>query len=370
MKAFFNKNFVKVFNLSLFMLVGAALVSSCSDSKFKVNGEIEGGEGKSMLLEKSDFHGRWIPLDSVKVSSSGEFSLEADAPASPEIYRLSLDDRFIYFPVDSIEKLTVRSSVAGFGRDFSVTGTLQAERLAEFEKELMTLDINDSVKATAFKRNVYNKYLKDAKGSIISYYVLTKIVGNKPLYDPASKEDAKYYAAVATSFQEFKPSDPHTQMLRQVSLDAMQRKNNAEGKKVVLEANELTLIDVELPDENGKMVKLSDVAKQGKPTVVVFGMMNQPESPAFNVALSELYSRLGGRVNFYHISLDADQYVWRDAARNLPWITVFDQSGQTSDALVKYNVTSLPAFYIYNAAGSLVDRGENLRDLEKKLASY
>ncbi len=370
MKVIFNKNLVKLFNLSLILIAGSAILSACSEPKFKVGGEIEGGEGESLLLEKSDFHGRWIPLDSVKVSSSGKFSLESDAPASPEIYRLSLGDRFIYFPVDSVEKLTIKTSASGFGSDFTVTGTSQAEKLAEFEKELMKQNVSDSIGLAEFKRGVYNKYLKDARGSILSYYVLTKIVGGKPLYNPLDRTDAKYYAAVATSFQEFKPADPHTQMLKQVSIDAMQRKNSAEGKKMVLEASELSLIDIELPDETGKKVKLSDIAKQGKPTVVIFGMMNQPESPAFNVALSEYYSQLGGRVNFYHISLDADQYTWRDAARNLPWTTVFDQSGQTSDALVKYNVSTLPAFFIYNSAGSLSDRGEDLQDLKKKLSSY
>ncbi len=81
------------------------------------------------VLEKSDFYGRWIPVDSTKVGDNGEFSIRSDAPASPEIYRLALCDRFIYFPVDSVESLKVTSDAADFGVRFSLEGTPQAARV-------------------------------------------------------------------------------------------------------------------------------------------------------------------------------------------------------------------------------------------------
>lgn len=354
-------------SMAVLSLASVFAMTGCGEARFKVSGEVEGGADKSLVLEKSDFHGRWIPVDSVKISNSGKYSFKPDAPASPEIYRLRLDDSFIYFPVDSVENLVINSPAAKFGTDFSVEGTEQAANLAAFEKELMTLDVkNDSVKEQ-FKKNTYNKYLKDSKGSIIGYYVLTKIVDGKMLYDPASPQDVKYYAAVATAFDQFRPNDPHTPMLRQVALGAVRRQNSEQGKSRVIEAEEITLIDVELPDENGKNVKLSDLAKNGKPTVLIFAMMNEPESPALNIALSDLYTRLGGRVDFYHVSLDADQYAWRDAARNLAWTTVIDPAGQTSNALRNYNVSALPTFYIYDASGSLSDRASTVAELSKKL---
>lgn len=365
------KNIEKFNKIFLAVLVALPLLTlgSCkNDANFKVSGEIEGGADKSMVLEKSDFYGRWIPVDSVKINSSGKYSVTSSAPASPEIYRLRLDDRFIYFPVDSVENLTVNSSLSTFGSDFTVEGSEQAVNMAAFEKELMALDINDATKTTEFKRNVYNKYLKDSRGGIIGYYVLTKIVDGKPLYDPESTEDAKYYAAVATSFDQFRPNDPHVEMLKNASLVLLRKRNSEKGKQLMMHAQEITLIDVDLPDETGNNVKLSDIAKNGKPTVLIFSMMNLPESPALNLALSELYNKMGGRVDFYQVSLDEDQYAWREAARNLTWTTVIDPAGQTSDALRNYNVSVLPTFYIYNSAGSLSDRAESIADLTKKLS--
>lgn len=352
-------------------LTAAALVSllvmcGCNrDPEFKVQGEIYGAEGKTLILEKADFVGRWIALDSTHISKSGSFSMESAAPASPEIYRLSMGDRFIYFPVDSIETIRVESSADKFGTEYTLSGTPQAELLARFDKELHAFGDLSSGDADTFKKNVYTNYIKDSQGSIISYYVLTKMVGGKPLFDPADKGDARYYAAVATQYEQYRPDDPHGKMVQTAAKEAMRRIQSEKGPKYTMEVPEITVIDIELPDEEGKNVKLSDMVGKGKKTIVVFSLMNAPESPGFNRELNNLRQTKG--VEYYHISLDGDQYVWREAAKNLPWTTVFDASGMTSNALLDYNVRSIPAFYIYDASGTLVDSAFTLDDLIKKL---
>lgn len=341
--------------------------ASCGEPKFRIEGEVEGAGGKTLVLEKSDFHGRWIAVDSAKVYDSGRFSIKSDAPASPEIYRLSLGDSFIYMPVDSVETLTVNTSAADFGRRFSLTGTPGAELLASFEKELLGLSSPDSAALAGFKRNVYTKYIKDGRGSIVSYYVLTKYYGGKPLYDPADHEDAKYYAAVATQFDNYRPDDPHGKMVKEVSINAMRARNSAMGKKTVIQANELRVLDIALPDTSGKTVRLSDLVGKGKPVVVIFSMMNEKESPAFNRELARIYSSRNGSVVFYQVSFDEGRYEWRDAVANLPWINVIDPNGTSSTAIMDYNVSNLPAVFLYNAEGDLVDRPATLRDLEKEI---
>lgn len=334
-------------------LLGASLVCSCGSPEFKVKGEIEGGGGKTVVLEKADFHGQWIPVDSTRIASSGSFSISAPAPASPEIYRLSLGERFVYLPVDSIETVTLVSSEAGFGNSFSLDGTPNARSLAAFEKELQQLHQPDSARLADFKKRVYGKYIQNAQGSIVGYYVLTKFHDGKPLYDPADPADAKYYAAVATQFEQYRPGDPHGRMVRQVSLDAMRRQNRESGRKHVVEAQELSVLDICLPDENNKTRKLSETVGKGKPVLLVFSMMNAAESPAFNRKLREVQGR---GYEIFHVCFDAGQYEWREAARNLPWTTVLDPNGTSSTALVDYNVTQLPALFIYDASGELISR--------------
>lgn len=343
------------------------VLASCGEPKFKIDGEVAGADGKTLVLEKSDFHGRWIAVDSTKINGSGHFSIKSEAPASPEIYRLSLGNDFIYIPVDSVETLTVNTSAKDFGRNFTLSGTPGAELLASFEKELISLSAPDSTALANFKRNVFTKYIKDGKGSIVSYYVLTKYFNGKPLYDPSDHEDAKYYAAVATQFDNYRPDDPHGKMVKEVSLNAMRARNSAQGKKTVIKANELRVLDIALPDASGKTVRLTDVVGKGKPVVVIFSMMNEKESPAFNRELARIYNSRNGSVVFYQVSFDTGRYEWRDAVANLPWINVNDPNGTASNALVDYNVTNLPAVFLYNAEGDLVDRPASLKDLESKI---
>ncbi len=346
-------------------LCALVFAASCSEKKMEVRGEIYGAEDKSVVLEKSDYSGIWIPLDSTRVDSRGQFSISTPAAAAPEIYRLVLDGRYIYFPVDSTETVTVTSSAREFGREFTLSGSAQAERMAAFEKALIHANLSHPDSAEAFKRTVYTDYIKESRGSVLSYYVLTKVLQDgSPLFDSEDPEDARYFAAVATQFSEFRPDDPRGRMLKEVSLRAMRNRNSARGKKTVIRANELKVLDIALTDENNQTARLSDRTGKGHPVLVVFAMMNTSDSPVFNRELERFRQSHPG-VDIYHISFDDDQYAWRDAARNLPWTTVIDAGGLSSSALRDYNVTSLPAFFIYDSAGDLQDRAESFEQLSK-----
>lgn len=345
----------------------ALLASSCGEARFKIKGEIYGADNQPVVLEKSDFHGRWVAIDSTRTDAKGAFSISRPAPAAPEVFRLAMDGKYIYFPVDSIETVSLSTSLDKFGTDFSLAGSPSAEALERFEKEVRALPDNISPDSlAAFKKSVFTKYMQSAQGSIVAYYTLTKTIGDKPLFDPTTS-DYKYFAAVATGFKEKRPNDPHTALLEQTSLRAIKQRNQEKGLHRQIEAEELSLIDITLPDETGKEVKLSDIVGKGKKTVLIFSVMNHPDSPAVNLALSNLYKAMGGNVSFYHVSLDDDQYAWRDAASNLPWTTVFDPEGAYSKNALSYNVGALPAYFVYSASGELIDRAFSVDDLRKKL---
>lgn len=353
--------------LGAFTALAICLGACNNEPKFNIEGEISGGEGKSIVLEKGDFSGEWVAIDSTKISNNGNFSFTESAPTSPDIYRLQLNDRYIYLPVDSTETLRVQSSLAKYGLEFSVTGSANAEQLTAFEKELMALGNPDAASMEKFKRDVYTKYIQNGRGSILAYYVLTKTHNGSPLYDPADTGDARYYAAVATQFDQFRPDDPHGKMVKEVSLNSMRNRNSAQGKKTVVEAPELKVIDINLPDTKGNNIALSSLVGKGKPVVVIFSMMNEKESPAFNRELGRIYSSHNGAVEFYQISFDTGRYEWREAASNLPWTNVIDPAGTSSSALADYNVGSLPALFLYNGNGDLIARPESIKDLESKL---
>lgn len=343
-----------------------AALGACSDNDFKIKGDIANADNEKIILEKADFSGIWSVVDSTRTDKEGKFKFSVPQQSGPDIFRLALDDRFIYLPVDSTETITVTSSKADFGHDFTLEGSEQARNMAAFEKDLLAFvpnfDNPDSL--DSFKRRVYNNYLHDTKGSIVSYYILTKTVGNRLLFDPAT-EDFRYFTAVATSFDHYRPDDAHTPILRELAKAGRSNYNELNGITKVIEATEVSVLEIEFDDENGKTQKLTDRVGKGKPVIVAFTLMRDGVTPEINRQLAEIYN--SGRADIYNVSPDPDQYGWREAVKNLPWTTVLDPSAGQDRVFLQYNVGQLPMFYLYNTTGDLVARSATVKGIKEKL---
>lgn len=345
------------------LVAGMAILTSCGGDQFKVKGDIYGADKTAVVLEKSDFQGFWVAIDSTRTNSKGSFSIKRPAPAAPEIFRLEVDGKYIYFPVDSTETVTVKTSLDKFGREYSLTGSAKAELMEAFDEEVMSLPAGITPDSLAsFKRRVFTKYMHGGQGSVVSYYILTKTVGGKPLFSP--KTDFRYFAAVANGFKEARPDDPRAALLEKTALEAMRENNSRSGRVLEIEADELKIIDIALPDVKGNVRKLSDVVGNGKQVAVCFTLLTHPDAPALNAELSKIHN---SGVDFYMVSLDPDQYAWRDAAANLPWVNVYDADGEYSKYARQYNVSNMPVFFIYGADGALKARANDVRELRKEL---
>lgn len=343
-----------------------SLAAGCGEKGFKIEGNVEGGDNEKILLEKADFSGYWAIVDSTRTDSKGNFKFTQPEQSGPEIYRLSLNDKFIYLPVDSTETLTVSTKKDAFGHDFKVEGSEQASRMAQFEKDLLAftpyIDNADSLKN--FKKHVYNQYMHDGKGQVMTYYILTKTIGDRVLFDPAS-EDYKYIVAVANSFNLFRPDDARTPYLVELAKAAQRHHNDQAGIHTVIDAEEIKMFEIALNDENGKERKLSELVGKGKPVILAFTLMRDGTTPEINRQLAELYR--SGRAEIYNVSPDRDQYGWKESASNLPWVTVLDPTAGQHKVFREYNVGSLPTFFIYNAAGELSGRAVSVKELREKL---
>ena len=126
----------------------------------------------------------------------------------------------------------------------------------------------------------------------------------------------------------------------------------------------MSFLDIELPNLKGEVVKLSSVA-EGKPVVINFTAYQAEWSPALNMTLGELYTKYHGQgLDIYQISLDSDVHFWKNAASNLPWVTVRDPQSVYSQIAGLYNVKQLPAIFILDRKGNLVKRVDDVKTLE------
>lgn len=353
----------------IFSALVTATAFSCNNKpQWHVDGRIEGAEGQTMYVEAST-DGRWYALDSVQLNSSGEFAFESDASGYPDIYRLRLGDKTLYFPIDSIETVTVISKASAFDHDYTLSGTEAAEMLMAVDRKVLTTMDQKGAKATPsdslLKRELSNMLLGDPSG-IVSYYIINKKIGGVPLFNPSDKNDLRIIGAVANAFNAHRPTDPRTNYLKHLFLD--NKKFGGVADTIV--ANEAALIDVDLFDRKGNKRSLAQTARDNKVVVLCFTNYGGEFSPALNIELNKLYTRHHGQgLEVYQIGFDNDEIHWRETASNLPWVTVYNSPTDGPVALANYNVGSLPTLFII-ANGELRDRVTNPSQLESAVAKY
>lgn len=353
---------MKIFIYFTVALLSASMLSACSDPEFTVKGTITDGAGKIITLEKADHAGFWIPLDSTEIKSSGAFSMSQIAPIAPEIYRLKLDGNYVYFPIDSIETVTVEAPAAHFATDFTLSGSENAKDLENFEKELIAYasKLQNPDSARNFKRRVYTEYLQNAKGSVVSYYILTKTIGDEPLFSTTG--DTQYFAAVATAMREYRPNDPRLELLTRTATTGRRAKSAEAGNHRVIEAPEISFIDIDLPSTDGKNIKLSSLTGKGEPVILIFSDLSNANTPALNAELRKIPG-----VKIYNVGFDDDQLQWRNAAINLPWTCVYANDTDAGKLVGDYQIAEIPTIFLINSTGNLEARCSSIEDLRKRL---
>lgn len=354
----------------LFAVAAVAMLSSCSGNQFKVDGTIEGaGEDVALVLEESS-NGMWLIVDSLAPGSDGSFSVSSEAPMVPNIYRLRMDDRAIYFPIDSLDHITIKTTLKGYDTDYTLSGSEHAELAMKIDKECMSLAGGKGTpeKIKAFKKKLAKEVIADPKG-IVAYYIINKSIDGEPLFDPLDDDDLRIIGAVANSFNTFRPNDPRTDYLVNTLLAGQQRRRASAMPTDTIQAVEVSLIDIKLDDYQGKSHKLSQVASQNNVVLLSFTMYQAEFSPMYNKLLNDIYSANKGRLEIYQVSLDEDNATWLQSAKNLPWITVYDPNGVNSLNVANYNLSGVPTTYIIKS-GQVVERVDDPNNLKSVVAKY
>ncbi len=348
--------------------MACVLLASCGGNTFSVTGTIEGATDTTQMVMEVSNNGMWLIADSVKFSKDGTFKVVQPAPQFADVYRLRYKAKSIYFPIDSVETVEITGNIRNFATDYVLSGTQLAEDMMAVDKKAMLMHEADSMSMTAWKKRLAQKILSEPS-SILSYYIINKYIGNTPLYNPQDKEDLKIIGAVANAYNTFKPGDPRTAYL--VALTVNNRRVASPAAVKTVEVEEIPLLDISLQDENGKVRNLSKVCAEGKVVVLNFTVYNAELSPAFNKILSDDYKKYKGRgFEIYQVAYDTDEFAWRQAAKNLPWITVYDSEGLNSMNLPKYNVGGFPAIFIINRKGEIAERVIDIEKLSSAIAKY
>lgn len=376
----------------LFCVALAAMTLGACNSgpQFKIEGEVTGADGKMLYLEASALEGI-VPLDSVKLKGNGTFAFTHARPASPEFYRLRLEDRVINFSIDSTETVVVKAPYAEFATGYTVEGSDNSTKIKELTMKQMalqgeadalykamqsrTIGVDEYQEKLAellknYKDDVKINYIFAAPNTAAAYFALFQKLNNYLIFDPLnSKDDVKCFAAVATSLNNFYPEADRSKNLYNIVIKGM--KNTREPQRANIEipedmVKETGVIDISLRDIKGNVHKLSDL--KGKAVILDFTVYQSAVSASHNYMLRDLYDKYASQgLEIYQISLDADEHYWKTTASNLPWICVRDANGIYSSIVSLYSIQSLPSIFLINKNNELSARGEAIKNLEEEV---
>ena len=126
--------------------------------------------------------------------------------------------------------------------------------------------------------------------------------------------------------------------------------------------------EIELKDNNGKKVKLSDL--QGKVVLIDFWASwcgpCRRENPNVVEAFSKYHkSKFTNAKGFevFSVSLDKNEQAWLEAIKkdNLTWDSHgWDKSGEFAK---QYKITSIPMAFLIDGEGKIVAKGQDLRGM-------
>jgi len=360
---------------------------------FTVQGSIEGASGQTLYLENLGVNAISI-VDSVKLGEDGSFSFTQPSAPMFDFYRLRLGRQVINLVIDSTETVTVNASQPTMQTGYTVQGSEDSQRLKELvmdqiglQQELkqitsdtqgMTLTtLRERVNETIgnFKTRIKNNYVLNDPASPLAYYALFSSIDGTKLFDVmGDRQDAKCYAAVATSLDLKYPDQPRTRHLKNVALKGMKatapvRPASDETIDMLSQITVTTgLIDIALPDVNENVKRLSDL--KGKVVLLDFTAFKTSYSAEYTLMLRGLYSKfaeLGFEI--YQVSFDADKHFWQTGASNLPWITVHDEDALDSKYISSYRVEALPTAFLISREGEVELRVTDVKNLESDISS-
>lgn len=344
----------------------SATLWSCSDSNnWNIKGNIDGGQGQTIYLEANTSRG-WICIDSTMINTSGDFEFSRPAANYPDIYRVRFNDKFIHFPVDSIETISLNSTATKFDRNYTLDGSDAAKKIMEIDSRINALIENPAVTVdsiTTLKQQLTDLWLTD-RHNLVAYYMLNKQIQGIPLFNPANRFDLKVFGAVATAMKETAPNNPRTNEIERIFLTNRALNNGATS---TIRTEGIDFFDMVLYDAMGNEQALTDIAKKNKVVLISFSSNTEDFSPALNNALNSLYERYHDKgLEIYQPSFDIDEFHWRESAKNLPWISVHGSQDAGASILRRYNVNILPTHFLVSN-GELVKRIVDLTTLEEEI---
>lgn len=383
----------------LMIFVANALVS-CGGSEeddadneagTKITGNISGANGQLVSLWVFEEEGE-RKIDSVVVAED-QFILHTETNELREyvieVGRSIIDvpnppNNVIYiFPDESAGDITISGNFPSVGDNYTISGDQNSEDFKAYLDFIQPIneqlnDQNNSSVAAGDELEVKLKALDSIAAQKQEYAV--DFINKKP-YSPVSwvmltefyppsgltnfdSTNLGYFELVATEMRAKYPYSDYPVFIDKSienTLAQLAQLNQNDGGDLAA--------DLAYEDPDGKVIKLSDL--RGQVVLIDFWASWCGPCRQENPNVVKTYNKYKDKgFTIYSVSLDTDKNKWIEAIKidNLSWPNhVSDLKGWQSEAAAKYEVNSIPATFLLDKEGHIID--QNLRGgrLEQRL---
>ena len=377
----------------VFFVLLALLAAGCKNHNLVING-IYPYEGHDILyLKKVDLKNP-VAVDSATINNSGKFRFKTTID-EPSFYTLGFDNNeFITIVAEPGDQINVEFKAKRLQNEYSVEGSVESEKIRKLDKKLgrtllkldsLTGEYNkiagndaEQEKATSLEKE-YLDVLNEQRTFNIAFILdnLSSLSAIKALYQSIDENtfvlykprDLQYLKLVSDSLSKYYPDISLTKSLMS-NLEEELNQMYADRITQAAEVADPVKLDANLKNIQGQRIRLSDVM-ENKYVLLSFWSAESRECISNNLFLKNVYSLYhNDGLEIYQVNLDANEETWRKSVNfdELPWINVREDDPSSPVTARIFNVTGVPANYLFDKEGNIIGKDLFGKSLKIKLS--
>ncbi|MDD3871751.1 MAG: TlpA disulfide reductase family protein [Bacteroidales bacterium] len=369
----------------------ATLAAGCGPKGgFTLEGQLNGSSGDSLVLEEMTADG-WQAVHTLVTDKEGRFNLE-DTASNPRLLLIQTPGKeYITLLVMDGDDVNLTADRDNVRSTISVTGSQQTQLLKELDSEtslaMQQLDsigriyeeqeakgdnpmlqqwITDEVgRIMDEQRTFVRSFIERHSSEPASLLALSHQLLQQPILD--ANNDFDLYERVDKELTARFPTSLLVKNLHEF-VETIKPQIEAARKIEEMVGNGKPAPEISLPNPEGQEVTLSSF--RGKYVLLDFWAGWCAPCRRENPNIVKAYNQFKNKgFEIYGVSLDRDRQEWLDAIKTdkLTWIHVSDLQFWNSPAAKQYGVQSIPANFLIDPNGIIIDRNLRGGALEARL---